>query len=175
MVGFERLWLNNRFMTFFEIRAIGPADEPLIAQLLQQHWGDRKVVSRGKVYDGAMLPGFIAEREGSPVGLITLHYENDACEVVTLDAFIARKGIGKELLCNAENDARARGCHRLWLITTNDNVDALAFYQKVGFRIVAVHLDAVSEARRVKPQIPLVAENGIPIRDEIELEKLLPR
>jgi RimJ/RimL family protein N-acetyltransferase len=62
---------------------------------------------------------------------------------------------------------------RVWLITTNDNSDALKFYQKAGFRIVAVHRDAVALARRLKPEIPLVGENGIPIRDEIELELVL--
>ena len=162
-------------MKSFEIRANGPADESLIAELLQQHWGDRKVVSRGKVYDAALLPGFIAERDGSPVGLVTLHYEENACEVVTLDAFVGREGVGSALLCQAKDEAVARGCHRLWLITTNDNVDALAFYQKVGFRIVAIHADAVSEARKLKPQIPLVANNGIPILDEIEMQKLVCR
>lgn len=65
--------------------------------------------------------------------------------------------------------AYANSCARLWLITTNDNVGALVFYQKAGFRLVAVYPDAVNQARKLKPQIPLVAENGIPIRDEIEL------
>lgn len=61
--------------------------------------------------------------------------------------------------------------YRIWLITTNDNLNALGFYQKRGFRIKAVYPGAVDEARRIKPEIPLAASNGIPIRDEIELEK----
>jgi GNAT superfamily N-acetyltransferase len=156
-------------MDSFEIHAILPADQSFIAELLQQHWGDRKVVSRGKVHDAALLPGLIAERDGSPVGLITLHYEGNACEVVTLDAFVAREGIGSALLRKAQEEAVARGYNRFWLITTNDNIDALAFYQKCGFRMVAVHPDAVSEARKLKPQIPLMTDNGILILDEIEM------
>jgi RimJ/RimL family protein N-acetyltransferase len=69
--------------------------------------------------------------------------------------------------------AKEAGASRVWLITTNDNTDALRFYQKAGFRIVAVHQDAVALARRIKPEIPIMGENGIPIRDEIELELML--
>jgi ribosomal protein S18 acetylase RimI-like enzyme len=120
-----------------------------------------------------VLPGFVALDGGSFVGLVTLHMEGGACEVVTLDAYMQGKGIGSALMRAAEEFAVARNCRRLWLITSNDNVGALLFYQKLGFRIVAVHLDAIDEARKIKPQIPHVAENGIPIRDEIELVKPL--
>jgi ribosomal protein S18 acetylase RimI-like enzyme len=61
------------------------------------------------------------------------------------------------------------GCVRLWLITTNDNLHALGFYQKSGFRLVALHPDAVAESRRLKPSIPEVGLDTIPLRDEIEL------
>ncbi|MBK9123270.1 MAG: GNAT family N-acetyltransferase, partial [Chloroflexi bacterium] len=65
------------------------------------------------------------------------------------------------------------GIHRLWLITTNDNLDALRFYQKRGWHLVAVHRDALNESRRLKPQIPIIGMDGIPLRDEIELEMTL--
>jgi ribosomal protein S18 acetylase RimI-like enzyme len=66
--------------------------------------------------------------------------------------------------------ARSAGCRRVWLITTNDNLTALAFYQKRGFVLTALHPNAIAESRKLKPEIPLVAENSIPIRDELELE-----
>ena len=59
------------------------------------------------------------------------------------------------------------------MITTNDNLNALRFYQKRGFELVAVHPHAVDEARRIKLEIPMLGEDEIPIRDEIELEMLL--
>jgi ribosomal protein S18 acetylase RimI-like enzyme len=68
------------------------------------------------------------------------------------------------------NAAKTQGCHRLWLITTNDNTHALRFYQRRGFRIVAIHVGAIDESRRLKPEISAVGLDGIPIRDEIELE-----
>jgi hypothetical protein len=75
-----------------------------------------------------------------------------------------------QAVCDA---ARKACCNRLWLITTNDNVDALRFYQRFGFSLVALHRDAVRESRRLKPSIPETGKDGIPIRDEIELEMQL--
>ena len=59
---------------------------------------------------------------------------------------------------------------RVWLITTNDNIGALRFYQKLGFVLSALYPNAIEKSRTIKPEIALVGENGIPIRDEIELE-----
>lgn len=160
-------------MSTSDIRPIDATHESGIAPLLQEHWGDRMVVSRGKLFDASRLPGFVAIENESIVGLITLHPDTSECEVVTLDAFPPGKGLGRALLECAERFARQHNSTRLWLITSNDNVGALAFYQKVGFRLVAVHRDAITEARTLKPQIPWVGENGIPIQDEIELEKTL--
>jgi len=64
-------------------------------------------------------------------------------------------------------------CKRLWLITTNDNTLAFRFYQKYGFALVAVHRNAIEKSRRLKPEIPLIGNAGIPLRDEIELEMML--
>jgi hypothetical protein len=61
----------------------------------------------------------------------------------------------------------------VWLITSNDNLNALRFYQRRGYRLAAVHRDAIVLARQIKPEIPLVGDFGIPLTDEIELEKLL--
>ena len=77
------------------------------------------------------------------------------------------------LLHGVCQEARARGCSRVWFITTNDNVDAIRFYQRRGFTIAAVHVNALAESRRLKPSIALVGNYGIPIRDEIEFEMML--
>jgi hypothetical protein len=53
-------------------------------------------------------------------------------------------------------------------------VDALRFYQRRGFRLVALHPGAVDDSRRrLKPEIPELGEYGIPIRDELVLEREL--
>jgi ribosomal protein S18 acetylase RimI-like enzyme len=122
------------------------------------------------VYDASALPGFVAVLDGEPAGLLTYAIEGVACEVVTLDAFRPGRGVGSALLAAATDLAGAAGLDRLWLITTNDNVEALRFYQRRGMRLVAVHAGAVEESRRLKPSIPMIGMHGIPIRDELELE-----
>ncbi|MEW5718069.1 MAG: GNAT family N-acetyltransferase, partial [Chloroflexota bacterium] len=82
-------------------------------------------------------------------------------------------GIGSALIDAVKLRARQAGCKRLWLITTNDNLTALRFYQKRGFTLAALHRNALEESRKIKPEIPLVGEHGIPLRDEIELEMML--
>ncbi len=59
------------------------------------------------------------------------------------------------------------------MVTTNDNLDALRFYQRRGFTIAEIRRRAVDESRRtLKPTIPDVGCFGIPVRDEIILERV---
>ena len=75
---------------------------------------------------------------------------------------------------NAVRDTAIKArCRRLWLLTANDNLSALRFYQKWGLHIVAVYPNALEKSRRLKPEIPLLGREGIPLRDEIELEMTL--
>ncbi len=155
------------------IRPVKVEDQTWIRQVSVEHWSSEVVVTRGKVYLVEELPGFVALVSGERVGLLTYKVQDDSCEILTLNSLLEKQGIGTALLSRMEEEATAIGCNRLWLITTNDNMEALRFYQKRGFSIVAVYSDAVNESRRLKPEIPLIGEDGIPIRDEIELEKLL--
>jgi ribosomal protein S18 acetylase RimI-like enzyme len=96
-------------------------------------------------------------------------------EVVTIDVRERRRGIGRSLLDAAVEEATRRGLRRVWLTTTNDNLTALAFYQSVGFRLCALRVDGVAESRRLKPTIPRIGESGLPVRDELDLERTLTR
>ena len=160
-------------MTSFQIRTRTKDDEDWVGRSLELRWGSRRVVSRGRLFYPEKLDGLIAMRGGRPVGLLTFRMENRECEVVTLDSFLEGQGVGSTLLNAARDRALSQGCRRLWLITTNDNLRALGFYQKWGMKIAAVHRDAMEESRKIKPEIPAVGKNGIPLRDEIEMEILL--
>ena len=138
--------------------------------VLEQYWGSIRSVSRGIVHHADRLPGFIALQGDSPVGLITYRLNNNECEIVTLNSLVENIGVGSALLEAVKKVAISNKCKRLWLITTNDNTAALGFYQKKGFLLVAVYRNALEYSRKLKPEIPLVSVNGIPIRDEIELE-----
>jgi N-acetylglutamate synthase-like GNAT family acetyltransferase len=133
--------------------------------------GARRVARRGEVVDPRDHPMLIAESEGAPAGLLTYVVTGDDCEILTLHAVRRWAGAGSALVAAARSVAAARACRRLWVLTTNDNVDALRFYQRRGFRLGALRPGAVDEARRtLKPEIPEIGDHGIPIRDEIELE-----
>jgi GNAT superfamily N-acetyltransferase len=149
------------------------ADREWISQFMLEHWGSNKVVSRGVVYYPQDLPGFVATDESEKVGLVTYDITGSYCEIVTIDSVRPFSGVGTALIEAVKNIALQSGCKRLWLITTNDNMNALRFYQKRGFEIVAIHRNALDISRKLKPEIPLIGNDGIPLRDEIELEMIL--
>lgn len=160
-------------MEAFKIRPIRDADKPVIDRILTERWTSTEVVSRGVLYRANELPGFVALMEERIVGLLTYHLERGACEIVSLDSLIETKGVGSALLKSVEQVAKSQKCNRIWLITTNDNIAALRFYQRREYLLVAIHRNALDVSRQLKPRIPLVGMNGIPLRDEIELEKIL--
>ena len=153
------------------IRAFTEADRPWAERLLGEDFGGRIQVRLGAVIDPLACPGLVAEREGEPVGIVTYAAEGDDVEVVYIEVTARRAGIGTALL---DAVAARTGARRLWLVTTNDNLDALRFYQRRGFRISRVRPGAMDETRRtLKPSISEVGNFGIPIRDEIVLERML--
>jgi len=155
------------------LRALEERDRAWMQQRMVAEWGSEIVVAHGDILRPDDLPGFVAEFEEHPVGLLTYVVRGDACEIVTLNAWREGLGIGSTLIEAARQAAVRAGCKRLWLVTTNDNTSALRFYQKRGFVLCALRPNAVAESRRLKPEIPLTGQNGIPIRDEIELEMWL--
>lgn len=157
----------------FTVREITADDREWLAWFLEKNWGSTKIVSRNRVHDASNLPGFLAVEEGKPLGVIIYNIEDDQCEIVVLESMAENRGIGSALVEAVKKAAASAGCRRIWLITTNDNMRALKFYQKRGFLLVAIHRNALEQARRLKPQIPLIGIDGIPLRDEIELELIL--
>jgi len=154
----------------FAVRSADPEDKAWVDALVMERWGAQVVVTRGRVLRPSELAGFVAEEEGRALGLITYEVRGGQCEIVTLDSLSEGAGVGSALVEAAREVARKAGCKRVWLITTNDNLKAVRFYQKRGFALAALHRGAIAESRRLKPSIPHTGEDGIPIRDEIEME-----
>ncbi len=161
-------------MPDFVIRSLDDSDIAWIAQWIMKQWGDNFVVAHGKVYHPQELPGFAAIQHDKVVGLLTYSLEGNSCEIVTIDSLVPATGIGTALIEAVKAEAMRAHCQRLWLVTTNDNLNALRFYQKRGFVLAALHRNALEASRRLKPAISLIGEYGIPLRDELELEMLLP-
>ncbi|HRQ39764.1 MAG TPA: GNAT family N-acetyltransferase [Chloroflexota bacterium] len=148
-------------------------DREWVRAFLWREAGNTRMVSRGRLHQCDELPGFIASLDGERVGLVTVRLDGRDCEVVTLHTAVQGRGLGSALLATAADYARQHGCHRAWLITTNDNEPAIRFYSNRGWRLTAVHKGALAQSRLIKPEIPLLGLNGIPIKDEIEFELVL--
>ena len=157
----------------FKIRSVSQADRGWIRKFIAKEWGAERVIAHGKIYYPHNLSGFIALKDKKYLGLVTYNIERKNLEIVSMNATLPNKGIGTALLKAVEKIGRKLKCKKIWLITTNDNIDALRFYQKKGFSIVAIHRNALEISRKLKPEIPLVGNYGIPLKDEIELEKKL--
>jgi DNA-3-methyladenine glycosylase I len=156
-----------------DIRLEAVTDPAWLDGFIAERWAPPGVVSRGRLWRGADLMAIRAMHGEEVVGLVSWRPDPSDWEIVTLDAITAGLGIGRRLLEAAVEIARRAGTKRVWLVTTNDSLDALRFYQRRGFRICAIHPGAIAESRRIKPSIPETGHYGIPIRDEIELELML--
>ena len=152
------------------VRSIQASDRNWVESFVKSHWGSEIVVAKGRVLRPAELDGFVGLNGKKTVGLLTYRIEGPDCEIVTIDSTVQGEGIGTALVEAVKKSAKVRGCTKLRLITTNDNLSALGFYQKRGFRLIAIYPNALEASRKLKPQISMKAANGIPIRDELELE-----
>ena len=148
------------------IRDRSDGDISWMRALLLERWNGTVMYVYGEAIDVMALPALVAgEREG----LATYRVMDGEAELISLDAVSPGQGAGTSLLAALIDRLRQQGARLLWVTTSNDNLAALAFYQKRGFRLHRVRAGAIDETRRLKPGIPLIAENGIPIRDELDL------
>jgi DNA-3-methyladenine glycosylase I len=149
------------------LRLLTPDDLPRLREFWIERWGSDQMITRGETIHCDEVEGFVFD---DWIGLLTFLVRGDECEITSLDSLLEGQGIGTTLIEAAIAEVKNRKCRRLFLITTNDNLRALGFYQKRGFELAAIHRGAINESRKLKPSIPLIGENDIPLRDEIELE-----
>jgi ribosomal protein S18 acetylase RimI-like enzyme len=155
------------------VREYRELDRAWAEAYMEEEFGGALQARRGELIDVLSLPGFVAEHDGRAIGIVTYRVQDDECELAFIAAFEPHAGLGTALLEALLQAVSA--CERLWLVTTNDNLDALRFYQRRGFVLSALRPGAVDAAREhLKPRIPAVGAFGIPLRDELELE-LRPR
>lgn len=156
-----------------KIRSATPADNSWLEELMIKDWGGLPLVIRGKKYYPSQLDGIIAENENVIAGFLFYEIRNQDCEIIVFEVFDKFKGTGTILLDKLKDIARHKKCSRIYLMTTNDNLDALRFYQKRNFHICGIHIDSVRISRKIKPTIGMTGDYEIPVRDEIDLEFLI--
>jgi ribosomal protein S18 acetylase RimI-like enzyme len=155
------------------IRRLTIEDLPCLRQFWIEYWGGEEMITRGNVYRPEQLEGFVIEDNDEWIGLITFTIKDNELEVTSLDSLREGQGIGTTLINKVIEEARTKKCRRIFLITTNDNLNALGFYQRRGFELVKLYRGAINVSRKIKPGIPLIGYNNIPLRDELELEMIL--
>ncbi len=153
------------------IEAITSDTRALATAYIISEWQSLQMVIRGEMIDCSNIDGFIVLDDAGQIviGLATYIFRNDACEIVSLNSERSHTGLGTALVQKIKDTAAAKGCKTLRLLTSNDNLNAIGVYQKRGFDWVGINIGAIDRAREtVKPEIPLIGENGISLHHEIE-------
>jgi len=156
---------------FFSVRKPAAGEIDWVYARLNETWHGTKISVHGEMIDMTTLPILVAGRDR---GFLIYRVRGPAAEIVAMEACESRRGVGTALLVALDGVLERIGVREIWVTTTNDNLDALRFYQRRGFRLEVVRPDAVQEARRLKPAIPECGAYGIAIRDEVDLRADLP-
>lgn len=144
-----------------------------VNQFIEEQWFSTDMVIRGKIVDMTSVDGFFIEQGGNIAALITYIINGGICEITSLNSLIEGKGIGSSLVEDVIASAKKHKCKKIIVVTTNDNIGAIRFYQKRGFEIARLYRNSLNKARELKPSIPLIGDNGIPLMHEIEFEMIL--
>ena len=153
-----------------DIKPISSENRGQINEFIISQWFSTDIVVRGELVDKTTLNGFVVFDDVSIIGLVTYRIDDNECEIISLDSLREKQGIGTVLINKVIEIATKEKCTKLKLITTNDNINALCFYQKRGFDMAHLYHNALDISRRLKPSIPLLGDFGIPIKHEIEFE-----
>lgn len=156
-----------------EYKRINDTDRELVNAFIREHWYTTTMVIRGKKIDMTQTEGFYFAEGNDIIGLITYMVYDNTLEITSLDSMRENQGIGSKLIECVIQEAKKRNLRRIVLITTNDNINAIRFYQKRGFDMAHLFHNALDVSRKLKPDIPLIGENNIPLRHEIEFELFL--
>lgn len=153
-----------------DILSITQDNRQQINDFIRCRWYSKDIVVRGELVNMTLMEGFVIYEEDSIIGLVTFRIKNQEMEIMSLDSLRENQGIGTALINKVIELAKQRTCTRIKLITTNDNINALRFYQKRGFDMVYIYHNALDISRQLKPSIPLLGEYDIPLKHEIEFE-----
>ncbi len=157
-------------MNDISLRLTTHNDTAQIKELMNKYWGGEPLVIRAQNYYPSKLEGIFALNKDEIIGFLFFDVQDEYCEIVVFEVLKKFQGVGTRMLEKLKDITKNKDCNRIFLMTNNDNLDALRFYQRRGFQICAIHIDSVKESRKLKPGIPMTGEYNIPLRDEIDLE-----
>jgi len=154
------------------VRESTDADRPAVRALFESDFGRTKIVAFGEVMDIDQLPVLVALVTQDLAGALAYRSFGDALHLVALatDPMWQRSGVGSYLVAEAELLARRLTIPRVIVSMTNDNLPALYFYQRRGYFVAEWIPNAVAKHSK---SASLVGFAGIPVRDEVRLEKMI--
>ena len=156
-----------------EWKRISTSDRTLVDEFIRQQWYTTTMIIRGKEIDMTQTEGFYVKEQEDIIGLITYFVSDDVLEVTSLNSLRENQGIGSKLVDAVIREAKDRKLKKILVVTTNDNINAIKFYQKRGFDMARLYHNALDISRKIKPEIPLIGDHSIPLRHEIEFELLI--
>ena len=156
-----------------EYLPVGGQNRQQVNRFLEEHWFSTDMIVRGTRIDMTKAQGILARDGGGIAGLLTYAVRGGVCEILSLDSLRPGEGIGTSLVGRAVEIARRERCEKVIVVTTNDNINAIRFYQKRGLDMARLYRNALDVSRKMKPEIPLIGENDIPLKHEIEFEMKL--
>ena len=166
-------WLALSKTKTFNIEPITDNHRAFVDRQIAESWSGPFIAVHGVLFDTRTQPGYVAVDtvdNSAIIGYILYNIADGDCEITVLESLRQKQGVGRALINAVISTSKDAGCRRMWLVTTNDNTQAIHFYQRFGFILKAVHINSLDEARKLKPQIPLIGEDGIPLMHEFEFE-----
>ena len=139
-----------------ECERISSLNRNLVDEFIEQHWYTTTMIIRGKEIDMTKTEGFYFSKGEDIIGLITYIVYDNILEITSLDSLQENQGIGSKLVDAVIYEAKDRKLQKVVLITTNDNINAIRFYQKRGFDMARLFHNALDISRKMKPEIPLI-------------------
>ena len=145
-----------------------------VERLVVDSWGGTHIAVHRELFDLRELPCLLAiSDEQELLGYCYYRLCENECEIMAIESIKPNTGVGTALIKAVIKVATDANHTRIYLQTTNDNTHAFRFYQRRGFTICAVRLNELDYSRKIKPTIPLVGDDDIPLLHEIEFEMVL--
>jgi len=161
---------NNRPEFAFTVGKVATDDErSTIRELVREFWGEEEQLTFDRRFELAELPAYVAKIDNDLVGFVSFAEISDFLIIVALGVLPSYQGgsVGTKLVEEVEKEAKSQGKKEMLVSTSNDDLPALAFYQRLGFQIVEVKPNVIAQ----KHETFLQGIGGLPIRDEIRLRK----
>ncbi len=146
-------------------------DKGSISKFVRTFWGEEEQLTFDREFNVSELPGYVARLKNKFVGFVSTEELDDATIIVALGILPEHQslGIGRRLIAEVEREAERTKKKMLLVSTSNDDLPALGFYQKLGFQICEVKPNAIA----IKHGKILRGIGNLPIRDELRLKKNL--